>query len=343
MKALATVSLDLPIRIQVADDHAFAVHLTDGPCELRFTEKPAPARADGMRAEGFDDDKGTYVRSTVTAKFDIDIAEDLPLSRQASDRLQGEMRRRAWEYLETFLRTYSHVSHHLESRIITRPESYELRLIDADTSKAVDGFPLVSGHVLPGPLAPKATLTDASVAQIHGLLRSGSTIPLADEILLRAETELVLLHDFDHAILDVATALEVFIDQIIEQEMHYAPSRRMVNQLRRQGIYTRYDKLLRVLGRPSLKDAHPPIPFDDVPLAFELLEFIVVVRNNTVHRGIREFTLKALKPPGYVSPYLDRHEKHDGLILERREDMLGIIKGAKEIIDWIRTAGAPKR
>ena len=93
----------------------------------------------------------------------------------------------------------------------------------------------------------------------------------------------------------------------------------------------------------AVEDAHPLIPPDDVPLAFELLEFIVVVRNNTVHRGIREFTLKSLKPPGYVSPYLDRHEKHDGLILVHQVDVLGLIKGAKEIIDWIRTAGAPKR
>ncbi len=340
-QAIATVSLHLPIRIQVPDDHAFAVHLPDGQCELRFTEKPAPERADGMRAEGFDDGKGTYVRSTATVEFQMDIGEELPLSQDASGRLQETMRLKAWDYLAAFLRPYSHIAHHLESRVITKPEGYALRLVDPSSGETVAGFPQVTGHVFPGPLAIKATLTNGSVAQLSALLRPGSGIQLPDEILLQAETEASLLDDVDHAVLDVAAALEVFLDQLMEREIHFADAK-LVRRLRRKGVYTGYDRLFRVLGRPSLKDEHPRNPPDDRPLAFELLEFIFVVRNNIIHRGVNQFTLNSLKPPGYVSPYLDRHEKQDGLIVTSKV-ALGLIAGARQIIDWVRTDGAPRR
>ena len=184
-------------------------------------------------------------------------------------------------------------------------------------------------------------MTSRSVAQLSALLRPGSGIQLPEELLLQAETEARLLDDVDHAVLDVAAALEVFLDQLIETEIHFADAK-LVRRLRRKGVYTGYDKLFRVLGRPSLKDAHPRDPPVDKPLAFELLEFIFVVRNNVIHRGVNQFTLNSLKPPGYVSPYLDRHEKQDGLIVTS-DVALGLITGARQIIAWVRTDGAPRR
>ena len=295
-----------------------------------------------MRAEGFDDGKGTYVRSTATIEFKMNVGEELPLSEAASGRLQDMMRRKAWDYVAAFLRPYSHVAHHLESRVITEPESYVLRLIDPSAEKTVAGFPHVTGHVLPGPLAIKATLTDRSVAQLSTLLRPGSNIPLPDDLLLRAETEVRLLDDLDHAILDVASALEIFVDQIIELESHYAPSAAALRKLCEKGIYSKYDAVFRFLGRPSLKDMHPRKAPRDRPLPFEFLEFVRVVRNNIIHHGVRRFTIESLKPPGYVSPYLDRHETRDGSVVHS-EEALGLITCARQIFEWVRTDGAPRR
>jgi hypothetical protein len=343
MKGIAVVSLNLPIRIQVPDNQTFVVPRADGPCQLSFTEKPAPTREDGIRADGFDDGKGTYLRSAVTARFELDIAETLPLTQDVSERLREVMRLSAWEALQAFLRVYAYVSHHLESLIVLEPEAYNLDLIDPASQRTVDGFPVTSGQVLLGPLAVKATLNDIGLAQLHALLQPGRGISLPDEILLRAETEVRLQQDLDHAILDVASALEIFVDQIIERESHFAPNPSVVRRLRREGIYSAYDKVFRVLGRPSLKDAHPRDPPEDKPLAFELLEFVFAVRNNIIHRGVRQFTLDRLSTRTYRSPYLKRHKRREGLMVDDPREVLGLVKGAHQIMSWVRTDGVPQR
>lgn len=341
IQATAVVTLDLPIRVQVPDGCQFVAHGYAGPCELGFTETLAPPRADGMRGEGFDDGKGTFLRSTASLRFQIEVNDPLPLSDQAVRRLEARVRATAWDSLQTFLRSYAYVADHLDALLVLKPEAWTIDLLDSATGRTVQGFPKMTGHLLPGPIAPKRTLSPSGLTQLRTVLQAGASIPLPDQILLRAEAEVTLLDDLDHAILDIASALEIFIDQLIEQEVHYASDPKLVRKLNR-GVYSAYDEVLRVLGRPSLKDSHPPEPPADQPLPFELLEFIFSVRNNIIHRGARQFTLDTLTGGKYRSPYVDRHSRFEGMMVDRPEDVIGLVRGARMIIGWVRSATPPR-
>ncbi len=286
-----------------------------------------------MRGEGIDDGKGTYLRSTVSMRWRLAINDPLPLSDESVRRLEGEVRASAWDYLQTFLRTYAYAAKHLEATLVLKPEDWTLDVLDPATGRTVQGFPQIHGSVLPGPIAPKRTLTNGGLGQIDAVLAGAFSIPLPDQLLLRAEAAVTLLDDLDHAILDVAAALEIFIDQLIEHELQYAPDPKLVLKLKRRGIYDAYDGALRALGRPSLKDSHPSVHPDYAPLNFETLEFIFVVRNNIIHKGVRQFTLGGFGKR-YKSPYTDRHKRFDGKIVQQ-PDVLGLVRRAGSIIDWI--------
>lgn len=341
VQATAIVTFDLPIRIQVPDEHDFVVQNHLGSCHLKFIERPAPARADGMGGQGIDDGKGTFLRSTASLQFKLAIAEQMPLSREAAESVEARLKSTAWNALQQFLSSYAYVAHHLDALILTNPEAWTLDLIDSKTGRPVEGFPKTRGHHLHGPIRPKPTLTPIGLAQLRALLEPGASVELPDRLLLRAETEVTLLGDLDHAILDTASALEIFIDQLVEREMHYAPSPELVQKLNR-GVYSAYNEVLRVLGRPSLKDSHPPSPPDDQALPFELLEFIVSVRNNVIHRGVRQFTLEGLSSKRYQSPYLERHRRFEGTIIDSAGDVLDMIRGGRWIIGWIRSSAPPR-
>lgn len=116
----------------MADGRPFKVAAAAGGCELTFTEGPAPPRADGMRAEGFDDGKGTYLRSTVSMRWQVEINDSLALlSDESVRRWEAELRSSAWDHLQKFLRIYAHVSRHLEATLVLKPEDWTLDLLDA--------------------------------------------------------------------------------------------------------------------------------------------------------------------------------------------------------------------
>src|SRR6266542_4900564 len=184
LDATAAVTLDLPIRVQVPDGRPFRVGGSE--CELIFNERPAPPRADGMRGEGIDDGKGTYLRSTVSMRWRLAINDPLPLSDESVRRLEGEVRASAWDYLQTFLRTYAYAAKHLEATLVLKPEDWTLDVLDPATGRTVQGFPQIHGSVLPGPIAPKRTLTNGGLGQIDAVLAGAFSIPLPDQLLLRA-------------------------------------------------------------------------------------------------------------------------------------------------------------
>jgi len=268
-------------------------------------------------------------------RFPVAVSDPLPLSDESVRRIEGEIRASAWDLLQTFLRAYAYVAGHLDSMLVVKPEAWTLDVLDPTTGRIVDGFPKMSGSVMPGSIGPKRTLTN-ELAELDAVLGGIVSIPLPDQLLMRAEAEVTLLDDLDHAILDTASALEVFIDQLIEEDINNALDRKLVRKLKRR-IYSAYDGALRALGRPSLKDSHPPDPRDDVPLNFERLEFIFAVRNNIIHRGVRQFTLAALGKV-YKSPYLERHKRFDGMLVDDRREVLGLVRGAQVIINWIRSS-----
>ncbi len=342
MISKAHVTLELPIRIRVPDGPVFVVEGAGARCELSFLEHSAPERADGMRGEGIDDGKGTYLRSTASLKFDVEVPDAMPLSNDEVKQAETQSRAIAWNALQSFLRSYAHVSGHLEALLVLNPEAWAIDLTDSSTGRTVDGFPKMTGQHLPGPISPKRTLTESGLSQLAVALSPGASIPLPDQLLLRAEAEVTLLNDVDHAILDTASALEIFIDQLIDADIHHPLNPGMVRKLRRGGIYSAYDTVLRALGRPSLKDSHPIKPPDDEPLLFELLEFIWSVRNNIIHRGVRQFTLDNLVGGRYTSPYVERHKRFEGMVVDRPDDIVGMVRGARHIIDWVR-ASVPHR
>src|SRR5439155_21912849 len=285
------------------------------------------------RGEGIDDGKGTYLRSTASMRWRVGINDPLPLSEESVRRLEEEVKASAWDHLQTFLRAYAYAGRHLEATLVLKPEDWTLDVVDPATGKTVQGFPRIHGSRLPGPIGPKRTLTDDALGPIDAVLAGALSIPMPEQLLLRAEAAVTLLDDLDHAILDIAAALEIFVDQLIEQELHHAPNRELVLKLKRRGIYDAFDSALRALGRPSLKDSHPPVPSNDDALNFETLEFIFVVRNNIIHKGVRQFTLEGFGK-GYKSPYVDRHIRHDGKVVQR-PDVLGLVRRAGSIIGWI--------
>lgn len=339
-QATAVLTVDLPVRVQVPDGYKFTIPGPSGPCELTFTERPAPPRADGSWAEGVDDGKGTYLRSVASMRFQVTINDVVPLSDGSVRRIEGEIRGSAWDLLQTFLRAYAYVAGHLDAMLVIKPEAWTLDVLDPTTGWTVAGFPKMTGTVMPGPFGPKSTLT-GGLAQLDAILRGVLVISLPDQLLMRAEVEVTLLDDLDHAILDTASALEIFIDQLIEEDINNAQDRKLVRKLQRRGNYSKYDSALRALGRQSLKDSHPSEPRDDVPLNFERLEFIFAVRNNIIHRGVRQFTLAALGNV-YKSPYVARHKRFDGMMLDDRREVLGLVRGAQVIINWVRESTPPR-
>src|SRR6266545_5223715 len=118
MIAQALVTLELPIRIQVPDGPVFVVEGASARCELSFLDHPAPERADGMRGEGIDDGKGTYLRSTASLKFDVEVPDAMPLSNDEVKQAETQSRAIAWNALQSFLRSYAHVSGHLEALLV---------------------------------------------------------------------------------------------------------------------------------------------------------------------------------------------------------------------------------
>jgi hypothetical protein len=95
-----------------------------------------------------------------------------------------------------------------------------------------------------------------------------------------------------------------------------------------------------VLGKTSLKDADRWKLETGETTAFELLEYIFVIRNNVTHRGVREFTPESLNTRRYRSDYLERHVAVAGIPISEAV-VVSLIATAKEIVRWMRGTNAP--
>jgi hypothetical protein len=131
-------------------------------------------------------------------------------------------------------------------------------------------------------------------------------------------------HDFQHAIFDIATALEVFIDRFLERNINRANNPKMIRQqLSRPGIYWLYDKGLAEVTGVSLHSR---------PDLFIKLEYIWEIRNNVVHRREAKFTTQRLSGK---SKYLDQHRLKEGHEVKTKKEIQELRLAAEQIMDFV--------
>jgi hypothetical protein len=128
--------------------------------------------------------------------------------------------------------------------------------------------------------------------------------------------------DISRACLDLAVALEINIDSLIDHYGRYNPSLGAID-MEEKNIFWKYDEgLLQATGH-SLHEQ---------PDHFANLEYIYGIRNSIAHSWKTEFRLTDRMKR--KSRYLDKHNKRKGQEINSSKEVNELIKVAEEIISF---------
>jgi hypothetical protein len=322
MKGSVLVSIDIPVRLQLRENYSFRLVVPDfGEVRICLTDLPVPRSEEENHGTNINDRRGTFVRSRAAVKF-----EELLDLNHAPPELE-DYSVRALEVVNKLIEAYRYVTKDHTVRKVARPEVVSVRVVD-EFGKPLPCSPLIGKRSFGLGVRLRTDSLEEEHKKIEMYLSGREEMNLARSLLVDAQNH-TDSHDFQHAIFDIATALEVFIDRFLDRNINRANNPKMIRQqLSRPGIYWLYDKGLAEVTGVSLHSK---------PDLFIKLEYIRVIRNNVVHHREAKFTTKGLSgfSGGYKSKYLDQHRLKEGHEVKTKKEIQELRLAAEQIMDFV--------
>lgn len=288
----------LPFRIKVADDTEFEVPVNGGLRVLvTIREYEVPKTEEEEHGSGIDDGRGTFLQSTVSVLFPNESLDEI--STHWSDGGTNYVNYSV-EAINSLIQAYRYISRHAFARPVERPREVDVVVVD-EMDEIIPNVPLVWRMQFIGGISLKPTLQADALKLIQRTIDGDS--PLGFERLLLLDAEFFAeLGDVSHAVFNIDTALQVFIDRVLS-DVDDPPS----------FYYSKWDDGLKSACGHTLHEAEfidsRPFGTDDNVNAFEIIECIHVVRNSIAHEGRPIFRVEGLGK--WESRFIERHRKWD--------------------------------
>jgi len=305
---------ELPYYVPMPQDATLAPNSIGAqPFQLYFQHFRPLRHPDDSQGEGVDDRIGTFIKSRVHICFRASV-------------LPSEAEKDAYEEkaLNLTNKALTSMRYAVLDHTITHVNKFQRTSIHV-WEIAADGKAMPAGTFAektsysPFGIGPQRTLTEAAVNRVWWIFNDLEPMNPAFLLILDARYHNAV-HDIPRAILDVATALEINIDSLVNR---YSLRDRTLSQidLENKGIYELYDAVLLQAAGHSLHER---------PALFADLEYIREIRNSIVHEWKPEFHVsKGLRDR---SKYLAQHQQRDGHVISTTHEVDGLIASGMEII-----------
>ena len=303
----------LPYRLQLPETVPIRVTAQGeiGVLVLTLEDYTVPRTEEQGRSSGIDDGRGTFLKSKVTVEF----GPNVPMP--TGENWDRHYAMAARDATNTLIDAYRIVTQHVFAHRIGHLEEWDVQPV----GELGTGEPQrLSIHVWenPGGIQMMRTYGPDAVQSIQGILDGRRRFSLERLLLLDAE-RFGRDGDVNHAILNTAVALEVFIQRVLGTSY--------VNR-----FYSAWDTDLLAKYGHSLYEA---VFFDEQfnrIAAFEILEFIPATRNAIVHEGEAVFRIRHFGRR--QSRFLERHREWDGQRVPQQQ-ALSLVNCAREIMRWV--------
>lgn len=332
VKIFVQVHVWMPVRICLDGNYIFQfkdIQRNLG-VQVRFAENVVPKSDDDIHGTKIDDRRGTFVKSIATVRFEEEITSKVKLRDFEFDPYLA----RAKSVLNQLIRAYRYVTGDHRVTPLNHSEHFICSITD-EAGNVIPGGAGLETRIFPSGLQLKGTCSKAAhdAIQFYAISMGQRDMQLSKSLLVDALNHLDA-EDLQHAMFDIATALEVHIDRFIETWKTDSPDPAAVDRSADKGIFSKYDEALSQITGHSLHEE---------PELFIALEFIRVVRNNVVHRRECVFTADALDTKKYQSRYLDEHKTKDGHLITSSEEVVKMREAAIKIVEFVNLLGKSMR
>ena len=313
-KFVVVVIGDLPYYVPVPEEFALAPSEVGAePFQIKFTHFKPLRHPDDSQGQNIDDRVGTYIRSKCHVSF--------PLLKLPEGNYRDGFEKKALFIANKALRAIRFKAYEPALRHVSRFDNCIVQTIEFNSDGTVKPLSEVSLKTDYGPfgIRPLGELKGDALQDVWWYFNGLMPIPSAWFLILDAKYH-NSMGDITHACLDLATALEINIDGLIEYYSRYDPRLAHIG-LDDKNIYQKYDEVLFQATGHSLHE-HPD--------HFVNLEYIYAIRNSIAHAWKAEFRLTDRMKR--KSRYLDRHKKRDGHEIRNSHEIKELIKSAEEIV-----------
>lgn len=314
-KFLVVVVGDLPYYVPVPEGYIFEPsEIGAEPFQIKFTHFQPLRHPHDSQGKNVDDRLGTYIRSRCHISF--------PLMKLPEGSYRDEYEKKALLITNKILRAVRYRAYEPTIRHVSRFDNCLVQTIEFNPDGTPKPLSEASQKIDYGPFGIRSlgVLTADALQDVWWYFNGLMPIPSAWFLILDAKYHNAI-GDITHACLDLATALEINIDGLIEYYAHDDPHLAQI-ALDDKNIYQKYDDvLLRATGHSLHEQTEH----------FVNLEYIYAIRNSIAHAWKAEFRINDRMKRR--SKYLDRHNQRDGQEIRTSQEVKELIKAAEEIIN----------
>jgi hypothetical protein len=307
---------DLPYYVPVPDGFFLAPsEIGAEPFQIKFTHFKPLRHPDDSQGENIDDRAGTYIRSKCHISF--------PLLKLPEGDYRDTFEKKALLIANKALRAIRYRAYEPAIRHVSRFDNCLVQTIEFNPDGTVKPLSEVNMKTDYGPfgIRPLGVLTDQALQDLSWFFNGLMPMPSAWFLILDSKYHNAT-GDISHACLDLAVALEINIDSLVDYYGRYNPSLAAID-VEEKNIFWKYDEGLLQATDHSLHEQ---------PDYFANLEYIYGIRNSIAHSWKTEFGLTDRMKR--KSKYLDRHNKRDGHEIRNSREVDDLIKAAEEIISY---------
>jgi hypothetical protein len=307
---------DLPYYVPVPEEFALEPsEIGVEPFQIMFTHFKPLRHPDDSQGENIDDRVGTYIRSRCHVSF--------YLMQQPQGNYKEEFEQKALSIANKALRAIRYKAYDPAIRHVSKFENCVIHTLEFNQDGTTKPLSEVSLKTNYGPfgIRPLGTLKNDSLQDVWWYFNGLMPIPSAWFLILDSKYHNAT-GDITHACLDLATALEINIDGLIEYYLRYDPTLSQID-LDGKNIYQKYDEIMLQVTGHSLHEQ---------PNHFVNLEYIYAIRNSIAHTWKAEFRIN--ERMRHRTRYLDKHIKREGEVIQNSAQVNELIKAAEEILSY---------
>ena len=307
---------DLPYYVPIPENRVLAPSLIGAePFHLEFQHFQPLRHPDDSQGREVDDRLGTFIRSKARVVFPV---PELPAGDCHEDYVN-----KALNITNRALRVVKYLAFDHTIRHVSQFDSWLVRSWAIGTEGTVELLGEWSQQMSYGPfgIRLKAVLSPQGQDNLWWYFNDLASINPAWYLILDSKYHNAI-GDISRAILDMATALEINIESLMDAYSHVHSDLNEI-ALDNVNIYRMYDRILEEAVDHSLHEQ---------PDLFVALEYIRQVRNSIAHKWKPEFRID----PRFASKtkYLDQHKRRDGHLVTTKEEVSRMIDDATQIIDY---------
>ncbi|MFZ3078277.1 MAG: hypothetical protein WA109_01205 [Bellilinea sp.] len=277
------------------------------PFQLRVQHFTPPTPENGMHGFNVDDRLGTFIRSRIILEY---RSKEWPLE------LNTDVLRKALSITNRLIDAIKYMMSDFSMRPIFQFDHFTIAYI-REGSKEI---PSTEGNLF-GPFGVKirAVMPIEAAQRARDIFNGTTLINPARMLTLDAKYHIVM-EDYNRAILDLGTALEIHIGWLINQYKFVSPEFSSIST-EDKDCWRHYDEVLLATTGHTMREEEG---------LFIQLEYIRGIRNSVTHEWNPIFKIG----PKFKSRYLEKHRAKEGIVIDSKEKALELAISVQEILDY---------